>query len=168
MDASTEEITKQFGNRLRVRVSALIINEGKLLLLNHRNIGPALSLWAPPGGGMDFGKDAFSEMKREVKEETGIDILNAEFLCTHEYLEPPLHAIELFFTATEWTGTPILGHDPEFPADTTLLKQLKWMAPEELNSIPSNQKHHLLSYITESFEQLEFPRYSLYCPKKIQ
>jgi 8-oxo-dGTP diphosphatase len=168
MDASTEEITKQFGNRLRVRVSAIIINEGKILLLNHRNIGPALSLWAPPGGGMDFGKDALTEMKREVKEETGIDVIEAEFLCTHEYLEPPLHAIELFFVATKWTGEAHLGYDPEFPADTTLLKQLKWMSPSELKSIPSIQKHHLLSYIEDHFDLQRFPPYSLYCPKIIQ
>jgi len=51
----------------RVSVKALIINdEGKILVVNERGTG-----WDLPGGGLDWGEDTLTALKRELREELG-------------------------------------------------------------------------------------------------
>lgn len=54
----------------------LIINEEKKLLLQHRNDGS----WSLPGGLMELGESLEETARREVKEETGLDIGELELL----------------------------------------------------------------------------------------
>ncbi len=51
-------------------VEGYIINNGKLLLMNHKK----LSMWLPPGGHIEKNELPDEAIKREVKEETGYDI----------------------------------------------------------------------------------------------
>lgn len=50
--------------------SALIINDGKVLLLHHKKLG----VWLYPGGHVEKNETPEQAVKREVKEETGLDI----------------------------------------------------------------------------------------------
>ena len=54
-------------------VKAMIFFEGKLLLLQ-KNDTEGLHHWEFPGGGLQFTEDFETGLRREVKEETGIDI----------------------------------------------------------------------------------------------
>ncbi len=49
---------------------ALIVNDRKVLLMTNRRTGN----YALPGGGSDMGERLEDVLKREVKEETGIEI----------------------------------------------------------------------------------------------
>ena len=51
-------------------VEGYVINNGKLLLMNHKK----LSMWLPPGGHIEKNELPEEALKREVKEETGYDI----------------------------------------------------------------------------------------------
>lgn len=50
--------------------SALIINDGKVLLLHHKKLG----VWLYPGGHVEKNETPEQAVTREVKEETGLDI----------------------------------------------------------------------------------------------
>jgi 8-oxo-dGTP diphosphatase len=47
--------------------------------------------------GLQYGEAVNEALKREFLEETQTDITIGEMLFVNEFLEPPLHAIELFF-----------------------------------------------------------------------
>ncbi len=49
---------------------AILINDGKILLLNIRSTGKYFF----PGGGIDLGESIETALKREVREETGLEI----------------------------------------------------------------------------------------------
>lgn len=136
-------ITRHFGNRLRLRVCGLCCRGDALLLVKHRSLGPDGVLWAPPGGGMSFGESAEATLVREFKEETGLVAATEAFLFLHEFLEPPLHAIELFFEVTA-TGEPGRGVDPEMAPEDQLIEEVRFVPFSELRSIPDSHLHHVL------------------------
>jgi ADP-ribose pyrophosphatase YjhB (NUDIX family) len=58
-------------NRLVPAASAVVVDQaGRILLIRRSDNG----LWAIPGGLMDIGEDIARTVRREVKEETGLDV----------------------------------------------------------------------------------------------
>ena len=55
MDKIQERIVEEFGNKLRIRVCGICIEEDRILLINHHSLNKGGDFWAPPGGGMEFG-----------------------------------------------------------------------------------------------------------------
>ena len=71
----------------RTAVYAIIIHQGKVLLLNSRST----NLLALPGGGVEIGEPMVMALKREVKEETGLEVEVGRFLHFQEeffYYDP--------------------------------------------------------------------------------
>src|SRR5256886_17637247 len=54
----------------RIAVSALIFDEGRVLLAHRRDI----DWWNLPGGGMEVGETVDEALRREVAEETGLEV----------------------------------------------------------------------------------------------
>ena len=66
---------------------AVIVNDGKILLLDTRSTGKLFL----PGGGVDLGESIEEALKREVKEEVGIKVKIVKFLKFKEsffYYDP--------------------------------------------------------------------------------
>ena len=146
MNDLEEKIVHTYGHKLRVRVCGICIEYGKLLLVRHQGLGTSGSLWTPPGGGMQYGESAPEALKREFMEETGLQIEVLRFLFVHEYLDPPLHGIELFFEVKKVGGTVKTGYDPEMEEESQLitetafkdLEEMKMEAPETLHAVLQN------------------------------
>lgn len=60
--------------RPRVGIGVLIKNENDEVLLGLRISSHGTGEWSFPGGHLEFGETIFETAKREVKEETGLDI----------------------------------------------------------------------------------------------
>ena len=86
--------------RPRAGASVIVVHEGKVLL-GKRNKKNATGMWLIPGGGIGFGEKMIDAAVREIKEETGIDIENPEFVCFKELINLPAdyHSIVFFFKA---------------------------------------------------------------------
>ncbi len=140
MKSLSEKIVEKFGDKLRVRVCGLLIENDSILLANHHSLTDGGDFWSPPGGGMDFGQSAKENLKREFREETGLEIEVEKFLFVHEYLSPPLHAIELIFKVSKIGGKLITGHDPELGDSHQIIKDVRFIPFSELKKI---DKHHL-------------------------
>ena len=54
----------------RIGVSALIFQDGHVLLAHRRDI----DWWNLPGGGMEIGETVEEALRREVREETGLEV----------------------------------------------------------------------------------------------
>jgi len=68
-------------------VGALIFNpEGKILLIkSHKWRGK----YVIPGGHIELGERMEDALKREIKEETGLDIHDIKFVCFQEFIFDP-------------------------------------------------------------------------------
>lgn len=138
----SDEISKIYGKRLRVRVCGLLQEGDRLLLANHRLPGRS-AWWAPPGGGVEFGESLEQTLQREFLEETNLRITVGQFAFGCEFLHDPLHALELFFWVTRDGGTLQAGQDPELP----LINDVRFMTANEIASLPRDAVHGILQML---------------------
>jgi len=132
---------------VRVRVCGIYIENNKLLLVNHALDSSTSSFWYPPGGGVEFGETAADALKREFKEETGLKVDVGEMLFMNEFIQPPLHAIELFFYIRSAMGELMTGSDPEFSGQDQIIKEVRFLTIEEIKALPDIFAHNLFKRI---------------------
>ncbi len=154
-----EKIIEKFGNKLRVRVCGILIEEEKILMIKHRSIGKNGMLWAPPGGGMQYGESAEKTIHREFEEETGLKINVDRYLFTHEFLNPPLHAIELFFEVSRLSGDLKRGYDPEMHKDEQIIAQVAFLDMDKIKEIDHDSLHYVLRLVKNLNELLSLDGY---------
>ena len=153
-----EETNQFYTNKLRVRVCGICVQNNALLLVCHRGLMNGRDFWAPPGGGLIFGESIRAGLKREFTEETGLEIKPGRFLFLNEFLQPPLHALELFFEVEQTGGTLTIGTDPDLPTDAQLITDVKFLTLPELKAIPLPEKHSILHELV-NFDDLFIPHH---------
>ncbi len=101
--------------KVGVGFGVLIQKEGKILLgKRHENPDKADSVfrvanvWTMPGGKLDYGESFTEGAKREVKEETGIDIKEEDLdvICVNEDMNEHAHFITIGLIAKKFSGEP--------------------------------------------------------------
>ena len=146
MEKARKEVARLYGNRLRVRVCGICIENDQILLLSHRGIGNTDTFWCPPGGGVQFEETTHEALQREFIEETGLEVTIGDLLFVNEFMKPPLHALELFFEVKITGGRLRLGIDPEMTADSQIIQEVRWMYFEEIKKYPTDEVHSLFEY----------------------
>lgn len=124
-----------FGGRLRIRVCALLVEEGKLLLARHRSPTRPEPVWLPPGGEVEFGETLENALIREAREETSLTVSVKELRLVHEYIEPPWHAVEFYFRCERTAGEPEAGTDPELGEGEQILQSVQFIDITTLKSL---------------------------------
>lgn len=64
---------RQYPSQPLIGVGAIIMNRNKMLIVKRTN-EPAKGLWSVPGGVVELGEQLHEALKREVKEETGLEV----------------------------------------------------------------------------------------------
>jgi mutator protein MutT len=121
-------------------VGALIMNEKQQLLLVKRARDPGKGLLGLPGGFVDAGETAEEALRREVLEETGLEIDNAQLLLTHpnqyRHCNFVVPVLDFFFVCQVVDATRLNLADGELSA-------FQWTRPsqDQLNrmAFPSNR-----------------------------
>lgn len=155
--AETPSTIAPYAGRLRVRVCGICLVQEKVLVVQHGATVGNDAFWAPPGGGLDFGEQVKDCLVREVREETGLTVAPCAFLGVHEFIGPPLHALELFFVAHRIKGTLRTGLDPEVNLDQQLIVGAHLLNLKELQSLPEGNLHPFLRNLSR-LEDLLSPR----------
>lgn len=163
-----QAISRLYGKKLRIRVCGLCYSGDKLLLVRHKALSRKGVFYAPPGGGMQYGEDAEACLQREFLEETGLVIQVKKFLFTHEYLSPPLHAIELFFSVEVVGGKLQKGLDPEMTADEQIIEAVQYLSPAEIKTEKGEQMHQMLSRIKHPKDLLNLQGYFKFDDKTLK
>ena len=90
-----------------IGVGVLVVRDGRVLL-GERLGAHGAGTWAPPGGHLEFGESVESCARREVREETGLEITEVrEAPYTSDVFEAERkHYVTLFVTAQAPSGEP--------------------------------------------------------------
>ncbi len=111
-------------------VGALIFNpEGQLFLMrSHKWRGK----WVVPGGHIELGERMEDALRREVKEETNLDVRDIEFVCFQEFIYDewfwrPSHFI-FFDFACRTDSTDVQLNDEA--------QEYVWVTPDEALKMP--------------------------------
>ncbi len=111
-------------------VGALILNnEGKILLVKTYKWKDKYII---PGGHIELGETMEEALKREIKEETNLDITDLNFLCAKENVfgdefHKKKHLIWLTFSCKANGNNVILNKEGQ---------DYKWIYPEEALKLP--------------------------------
>ncbi|MEM9342094.1 MAG: NUDIX domain-containing protein [Pseudomonadota bacterium] len=117
---------------LRLAVRALILNEGKLLLVNAWKDKRSVLLCAP-GGGVEMHQSLPDNLKREVYEETGLTVRVGDVALVNEFHAPErdFHQVDIYFRC-QITGGIVTDEwaDPEGVVHTR-----RWVSESEISSL---------------------------------
>ncbi len=109
--------SRKYPSRPWVSAHAVIFNKEKKILLTKRAAPPKANYWFPPGGAIDLGETVESGLRREIREETNINVSNLNFLdyidgITHDAENMILyHYIVFIFTADYLEGEVLADDD---------------------------------------------------------
>lgn len=120
--------------KLRPITRAVIFDQDKQLLLLARNRGA--KFWYPPGGGWEFEDEQLLDgLRREIKEETGIDEVEIKnLLFVQEFRESDEKKyLELFWLVEANSNGHNVDHLDEDP--NGMVEELKWFKQEELQDL---------------------------------
>jgi len=117
----------------RVAVRAVIIENGKLLLVNAWAAGTGSDLLCAPGGGVEPHTSLPENLKREVMEETGLDIEVGPVCLVNEFHDPgrDFHQVDIYFRADVIAGEiSDTWQDPE-----KIVYQRVWASAAEMANL---------------------------------
>lgn len=152
-----KEITEMYGNRVRLRVCGLLVQDGNLLMVNHKGVTDGDVFWAPPGGGLEFDETLQEGLRREFREETGLEVVVKDFLFVYEFLSEILHAVELFFAVDLVSGTLEKGVDPELKSQ--IITEVAFKSIAEIKTLTESSIHGLFKKCHSLQDVLELRGY---------
>lgn len=118
----------------RVAVRAIIVEDGRLLMVNAWPDGRS-PLMCAPGGGVEVGSSLPDNLTREVFEETGLSIAVGAPCLVNEFHDPDsgYHQIDLFFRCTvqQHSNRPTSWTDTE-----NIVTDRRWLTRDALATTP--------------------------------
>ncbi len=121
-------------NNIKVGIGVMILNENKILLghraKNKKDTGGIFEVdcWTLPGGKQEYNETFLDGAKREVKEETNLDIDDLELFGAADDIQPDRHYITMHVIAKKYNGEPQV-------MEPTKEDEWKWF---DLDDLPKN------------------------------
>jgi ADP-ribose pyrophosphatase YjhB (NUDIX family) len=66
-------VTREYPDRPFVGVGAVVLRQGRVLLVQRRH-EPLAGVWSLPGGAVDVGETIGDAVRREIREESGLEV----------------------------------------------------------------------------------------------
>ena len=91
-------------------VAAVVLDDTGRVVLVRRGKAPDAGEWSIPGGAVEIGESLETALRREVREETGLEIAVGPFLEIYERVEREADgAVRFHFVVIDYRGTVIGG-----------------------------------------------------------
>lgn len=119
----------------QVATGAVVIKDGKVLLVKRKN-SPSKNRWAIPGGKVRPGERLHSAVKRELKEETGIEVDVGDVIHVFDVIERDakkqvlVHYVIIDFEAFYRSGELRPGDDA---------LDARWVGSDEIDQLDVNE-----------------------------
>ncbi len=120
-----KKIRKERMPVIEVRAEAILVRNGRILLVNHVKRGA--SYWVLPGGHVEHGETLEQALAREMKEELRLDVSVGTLAVVHDYIVPGRHVVNHAFRVS----AP--GEPEAVPQGA--LKAAKWVPLGDLGRI---------------------------------
>lgn len=121
-------MSRDYPDRPHVGVGVVLCRDGMVLLIR-RGKPPRLGQWSLPGGGQMLGETVEAAARREVLEETGLDLARIELLTVVDLIErDEADAVRYHYTLVDLVGEAAAG-DAVAGDDAVAAA---WFRPEEL------------------------------------
>ena len=132
----------------KVVVRAAVFSDKSLLFVRERNDGG----WALPGGWADVGESPSMAAIREVKEESGFDVVVRKLAAVYDRDHPrhghpptPFHIYKLFFLCELCGGSAKVGLETDavdfFPEDRIPPLSLSRVTPQQIALLFQHYRH---------------------------
>ena len=109
-----------------VGVGVVVVEDGSILLVQ-RGRDPGRGLWAVPGGKVRQGEPMREAARREVREETGLDVEIGHVIWTGEHIDDDFHIVLLDFAGS------VLGGDLRAADDA---EDVRWVSLRDVADYP--------------------------------
>jgi 8-oxo-dGTP pyrophosphatase MutT (NUDIX family) len=133
---------------MRPSVYGIIVHEGKILLLNTRHTGK----YCLPGGGVNTGERIEEALKREVREEAGIEVRVdrfahfAEEFFYYDPLDVAFHGLLFYYHCTPLT----FNLAPDDRVDDAEAEKPRWIPVETLSGDDFNDHGALVMQLLQA------------------
>mgnify|MGYP003430879783 CR=1 FL=1 len=117
--------------RKQAAVSVIIISEGKLLLIE-RARPPAQGMFAFPGGRVEHGETLEEAARRELSEETGLQVEDLSVFQTCDIAGPDGGFALTAFLASKVSGTLQASDDAASAAYFSIAEAMKLPMPDSM------------------------------------
>lgn len=111
-------------NIIKVGAGVVIVKDGKTLLAQRKGSHGA-GCWGSAGGHVEFGETPMETVKREAREELGIEIGNLKFAACTNFLREGKHYIDITFVADLISGEPTI-------CEPDRIQALEWFPLDQL------------------------------------
>ncbi len=109
----------------QLRVAAIIIRDHQILLVEHRKRGE--HYWVLPGGRLQGLETLDAALRRELREELGLDVRVGQLVIVSEMLAADRHVVNLMFHAQIGEGA-----EPRLDRADPVLAGWQWVSTEQL------------------------------------
>lgn len=113
-------------SKIGIYTSAIIEQDNKFLLLLHIHIGDPI--WLMPGGKPEENEGSEECLRRELKEELDIDIIDCHIYNVYHSVFRGKEWLGIFFKINSFKGTPVLK-------ETQKHSHLYWASFEEMQQM---------------------------------
>jgi phosphoglycolate phosphatase len=114
-------------------VGALIFNStGQVLMIRTRKWS---NLWGIPGGKVRFGESSLDALHREIKEETGLEIEDVQFVLVQDCIHSPEFYRDAHFLLLNYTCRCVVDRPVELNDEA---QEFQWVTPMEAHQLPLN------------------------------
>lgn len=120
-------------------VGALIRDDlGRMLLVRTNKWSDR---WGIPGGKIEWGETSVDALRRELREETALEVTDIEFVCVQDAIHPPEFYRDAHFLLLNYTCRAPGVQTVRLNAEA---QEFRWLAPEDTLKLPLNQPTRVL------------------------
>jgi len=81
---------------LRVRIGVIVVRDG-MVLLARQHVSDGRDFWIVPGGGLKRDEGLLECARREMAEETGLEVEPVRLLYVGDFFKGEKHVVDMFF-----------------------------------------------------------------------